>query len=110
MYLKDIIREEDAYEKMGISLYNAALCLHGNSGNTACDYKRIPIEISKGGSIFYHITFLRNRDSSFVDGKEEWKDSCVGCFDWKCFAFVSVKGGNSAGVIVVYQKKRAGNS
>ena len=58
---------------MGISLYNAALCLHGNSGNTACDYKRIPIEISKGGSIFYHITFLRNRDSSFVDGKEEWK-------------------------------------
>ena len=65
---------------MGISLCNAALCLHGNSGNTACDYKRIPIEISKGGSIFYHITF------------------------------VSVKGGNSAGVIVVYQKKRAGNS
>lgn len=80
---------------MGISLYNAALCLHGNSGNTACDYKRIPIEISKGGSIFYHITFLRNRDSSFVDGKEEWKDSCVGCFDWKCFAFVSVKGGET---------------
>lgn len=42
---------------MGISLCNAALCLHGNSGNTACDYKHIPIEISKGGSIFYHITF-----------------------------------------------------
>ena len=76
----------------------------------ACDYKRIPIEISKDGSIFYHITFLRNRDSSFVDGKEEWKGSCVGCFEWKCFAFVSVKGGNSAGVIVVYQKKRSGNS
>ena len=36
---------------MGISLCNAALCLHGNSGNTACDYKHIPIEISKGGSI-----------------------------------------------------------
>lgn len=30
--------------------------------------------------------------------------------EWKCFAFVSVKGGNSAGVIVVYQKKRSGNS
>ena len=41
---------------------------------------------------------------------EEWKGSCVECFDWKCFAFVSVKGRNSAGVIVVYQKKRSGNS
>ena len=40
----------------------------------------------------------------------EKKSSCVECFDWKCFAFVSVKGRNSAGVIVVYQKKRSGNS
>ena len=34
----------------------------------------------------------------------------AGGVEGKCFAFVSVKGGNSAGVIVVYQKKRSGNS
>mgnify|MGYP006869455605 CR=1 FL=1 len=59
------------------------------------------------------LLFLRNRDSSFV----EWKRRVGKVISWRwgvsigrCFAFVSVKGGNSAGVIVVYQKKRAGNS
>mgnify|MGYP000178730694 CR=1 FL=1 len=93
--------------------YHCAMLLYvcmGTAGILLAITNTFQLKYQKAEVFSIILLFLRNRDSSFVDGKEEWKGSCVECFDWKCFAFVSVKGRNSAGVIVVYQKKRSGNS